>query len=264
MKRAAVAKTCRGLTLVALSCQILATTARATAVVAIRTPEAIGIAADSRLTVKGGTVPVNDHPECKVGEEENVLFALAGFVADPDRSFDLRRVIRSALADVGNEPIDPVERVARATGEALSGELLQLRTKAPTLYERFIAGNNGPLAKVLLAYFHENTPRLVVISFSRTNGGGEDEIRILRRSCPGECNPDGISAMYLADGKRVEQALRSEKILREKPEGSATLVVERMIEMKTEGVGGPVDQVRLDRNGITWIARKPSCSDDQH
>ncbi len=169
-------------------------------------------------------------------------------------------MIRTALADAGNGPDDPAERVARAAVDALSRELSELREKAPTLYERFIAGNNGPLAKVLLAYFHENTPRLVVISFSRTNGSGEDEISVLRRSCPGECNQEGISAMFLADGKQAAPALRSEKILREKPEESAAHVVERLIVMGTPGVGGPVDRVRLDRKGITWIERKPSCA----
>ncbi len=67
--------------LVTLCCQLHAASAKATAIVAIRTPEAIGVAADSRLTVKGNSVPVTDRPECKVGEERNVLFALAGFAA---------------------------------------------------------------------------------------------------------------------------------------------------------------------------------------
>lgn len=259
MKRTAIAKTCRGLTLVALSCQLFATTAGATAIVAIRTPDAIGIAADSRLTVKGNTVPLADHPECKIGEVGDILFALAGFAADPDRRFDLRLVIRSALVDAGNEPGDPVERVARAAGDALSGELAELREKAPTLYDRFIAGRNGPLAKVMLAFYEDDTPHVVILAFSRIDQDGRDGIGILRRGCPGECNPDKVNALFLADGRQAQQALGTVKIPADKPERAATLMVERLIEMGTAGVGGPVDQVRLDRDGITWIKRNPSC-----
>jgi len=234
-------------------------TAGATAIVAVRTPEAIGIAADSLVTVKGSSKPLTGQTECKIGEEGDVIFALAGLAADPDRSFDLRRVIRSALADGGPTAAD---RVASATSTALKTELTELRDKPPALFDRFIAGRSGPLARVLLAAFSGETPWIEVFTFTGGNRDGQTSVEVLRQRCPGACNPEKVIAVYLADGSPIEQALRSEKLAQERPEQAAGLLVKRVIEAGTPGVGPPVDVVRIDRDGISWIARKPSCCDD--
>jgi len=255
---------CYGRLLLILTvCLILASplVVNATAIVALRTPEAIGIAADSLVTVKGGSIPAQNKAKCKIMEEGGVIFTLAGFAADPDRSFDLRHVIASALSE--EKTGAPAKQVADAASRALKTELDELRASAPALLERFISIRRRELARVLLASFSENIPRMEVLSFTVVEKNGQSLIEVSRQSCPGNCNPEKINAAYLADGRPIEKALASEKIPENKPEQAAEILVRRVIEAGTPGVEPPVDVVRIDRSGISWIARKPICVDVQ-
>jgi len=235
--------------------------ADATAIVAVRSPEGIVIAADSLMTVKTtqGSVSMG---ECKIRRTGEVFYALAGLSRDPERGFDVWQLTGDSLA--GLERLETAaDRVAAAVESGLRRELQRVRSEAPELYNAHLGRRSDPLVRLLLAAVEEGTPRLIFLGFrQKTVQDGEPAIIVERRSCPGDCKADGVSLFFLGEHEAMDACLKREKVNWREPAETARLLLEEEIRARTPGVGPPVDLLRIDREGAVWIARKARCAED--
>ncbi|HEX9022649.1 MAG TPA: hypothetical protein VF799_02305 [Geobacteraceae bacterium] len=240
-------------------CLTAAIPASATSVVCIRTPEAIAVAADSRLASRGDDSQKKVEKDCKIVQAGDSFFSMTGFVKDPLRPYDAVRIVREALLR-NVPPHGPEAALTGAIETALREELQRLRAEAPDLYLRFIKGQTGTLLKVLLAGFEGGTPKMVLLGFrERVSPAGEINIAVERESCPGTCDPRGVNALVLGDRRPIDSFLRGGKIDFRTPEKAASFMVQLVIDANTPDVGPPVDVLRIDGGGARWIEKKEEC-----
>jgi hypothetical protein len=235
--------------------------ASATSIVCIRTADAIAIAADSELAVKGGDNPGKPCRERKIIQERGVFFSMTGFVKDPARPYDAVRIVSEALKR-DEDFAGSASSVAEAVKEGLRDEVAKLRAEAPGLYEKFISAERGTLVEILLACFEEGTPKMALLGFKQVSSpSGELAITVERVACPGNCNPQGVNAFFLGDRRPIDAFLKSGKADWRSPEKAAKTLVDAVIDARTPNVGPPVDVLRIDKEGARWIERKTECPD---
>ncbi|HTP64327.1 MAG TPA: hypothetical protein VMJ66_02970 [Geobacteraceae bacterium] len=236
--------------------------AHATSVVCIRFPDSMGIAADSRFTVRGGAVR-NDKPpgECKIIRAGKLLFSMTGFVKDPARSYDAGQSVTRALEGSENFQV-ATAAVTDMVTLALKKEVVRLRAEEPKLYEHFIETERGSLLEVLLVGFEEGTPKGALLGFkTASSSAGDLNVAVDRVTCPGNCDQRGVTMFVLGDRRPIDAFLKSGKasFQGKGPEEIAKQLVDIVIAAHTPDVGPPVDVLRMDKDGATWIDRKEEC-----
>lgn len=231
----------------------------ATSLVCLRSPDAIVLAADSRMTVRNSAGESYSR-ECKIHREGDIVFALVGFYKDPVQRYDLRELVASAIGK-GMTLADATDAVTKTVSEALRAELLRLRSESPGLYAKHIEGKTGPLVEILLARYEESVPKVALIGL-RPSGlpSGNIALHGDLTVCPGECSAKSITAFFLTDRTAIDAYLgKGGKLDWVSPANAAKKMVELVIEADTPGVGPPVDVLRIDGKGMTWVERKPEC-----
>lgn len=214
------------------------------------------------MTIKTTAGSESSGRECKIFKSGDIFFALAGFYKDPSRGFDLRRLI----VDKINKDMtlsDATDAVANAITSSLYDELSKLKSESPELFNKYVKGKVDPLVKVLLVRYEDHVPKVALIGLKEIlSPSGQISVHSERTVCPGSCNAQGISALFLTDTRAIDDyKKKGGKLDWFSPEKTAEFLVDLVIEAHTPGVGPPVDVLRIDGNGAEWVARKPECPD---
>lgn len=227
---------------------------QATTIVAIRTPEVFIIAADSAATFKGGGKPTTERSVSKIFQRCGVLYAMSGLTKDPNRGFDPKSIISASLS-VSQSLHSTVANLEAILSESLREELLKLQKEEPVLFRDAVEGPDGGTS-VLLASFEKGETVAIGIQFrAEIDSYGKLVIRTNRLSCPGDCQ-DGTYTFFLGNRMAIDKYVTEHgRYFSMPPEKAATFMVQLEIDAGTLGVGPPIEVVRLDKDGITWLSR---------
>lgn len=236
------------------------TVASATSIVAVRTPTAVVIAADSLLTIRGGEKPLSAKV-CKIFQGGRFFFTLSGFYKDPDRDFDISALIPTLL-DQEQSLVEAANAVTSRVAASLQTEMLRLRAEAPVIFTRNFPGEGQVVLKLLYAGFDDDQPVTLLQTFRYTmTHPGDVAVSSEKVSCPGECNPAVANFYFLTERAAIDEYLATKEPLRLSPEETARLFVDLEVKSGAADTGPPVDVLRIDRSGGVWIARKEECPD---
>lgn len=239
---------------------LLAAHANATTIVAVKTPTAIVIGADSKVTDTFGNAAAGQ--ACKIIQAGNLFFAYEGLVRDRRTGFDVATIASRALLFKPNA--SAAERVSILTGfitAQLFVELPDLKQQDPDTYREKVEGGQTFL-KILVAGFEGAQPLLFVRQFRavpvnrRTIGVGVVPDDCLK-DCAGAAVVRSLGETAAIDGLPEETSGFWEQGI----VAGVRRLIETEIAARGEYVGPPVDILRIDQRGAQWIQRKALCND---
>jgi len=232
--------------------------AHATTIVGIRTPEQVVIAADSLATVRGYRIE-STQPVCKIFTVKGTAFAIAGFVKDPVWNFDAEHLTADSLQRQ-NRLTDNANDLEERLTASLGSYLERLKKGNPYLYGKVLEGQDGNITSILLTAYEGDQPVAIGMSFRGSEEtGGRVRITGTRVACPGDC-PDGVMYFFLGERHPIERYISEHGRDRLLPASSgAPFSVQLVIDGGSKQVGPPIDVIVIDRQGVSWPARKEGC-----
>jgi len=231
-----------------------------TTILAVRTAELFTIAADGKGTFRAGGKLTSRRSVRKIFQQGGVLYAISGLTKDPSRGFDPAATIAAHLV-VPQDLRKTANDVELLLSNAIEAELAKLRVEEPALFKEAVEGEDRGTS-ILLARWENGEPAAIGIHFvAELDVQGKLTIQTRRLACPGDC-PNGTFTWFLGHRKAIDKYVAEQgKHLQMSPEDGVRFFVQLEIDAGTPGVGPPIDVVRLDRHGITWLSG-PSGKDD--
>ncbi len=228
---------------------------QATAIVAALFPDAIYIAADSRLTSTASTGLATASDGCKIFRTPGAAFAAAALSSDSRTGFDFAAIANDALAMASGPLSARISVVERALASPMKKTADAIHQDFPEAYEAF---RKGRFAQAVFATWENDRPVLIEDNWNITTDG---EIREERSPVN-----DDKNLVILGSG--------SEAILRyvdRNPDWwmfPAAEALERLIEaaIRDAGtaaqpdVGGEISILMIDAQGQRWI-RPGNCAE---
>jgi len=210
-----------------------------TSIAFVRTDMEIVIAADSRSTDSEG----NKQPDaCKIRNAGQMYFTIVGmttwqgvdFEALAERSIQSTGTLDSRITSFVKEMMPLLDHV--------------LESDLPA---RKIATKQGSIMSIVVYGKDAGTLVADVIKFGVTS----DARHVLprRRTCPGEC-PDGRLPVFAPEGVLDSSVPNLSAVWR---------FVQKEINKQKPDIGGPIQIMRIDRNGKSQWIRKPAVCKDQ-
>ena len=226
-----------------------------TTIVAVRTPEVFAMAADGEGTFKGRGMPTTSRLVSKIFQKAGLLYAISGLTKDANRGFDPAAAIASFIS-VPQPLRKTANDLERILSNSLRNELTTLRAEEPALFRHAVEGDSRGTS-ILLACWENEEPLAIAIHFLGVlDEEGKLTIRTTRLACPGDC-PNGTFTFFLGHHTAIDKyASERGNRIPMSPEESVRFFVQLEIDAGTPGVGLPIDIVRLDRNGISWLSGK--------
>jgi hypothetical protein len=232
--------------------------AHATTIAGIRTPAQVVIAADSLGTARGYRIE-STQPVCKIFTVKDTAFAIAGLVKDPAWNFDAENLAADSIRRQNRLTETANDLSVRLT--AMLGSFLErLKKGNPYLYGKLLEEQDGTITSILLAAYEGDQPVAIGMSFRASKEtGGRVRITATRVSCPGDC-PDGVMYFFLGERRPIDRYLAEHGRDRLLPASSgAPFLVQLVIDGESKLVGPPIDVMVIDRQGVSWPARKEGC-----
>jgi len=231
-----------------------------TSIVGVRTPDAVVIAADSLLTIRGGEKPVTEKA-CKIFRAGSAFFALTGFYRDPVRDFDISRLLPGLI-----DPRLPLVAAAGAASggisQALHHELVRLRGEAPGAFGRYFHDTGKNIVRILFVGYENDQPVSLLQTYRyAVTPSGDIAVSSESVACPGGCDATTATFFFLTDRKPIDAYLATGDVGSMSPEEAARFFVDLVVRARTPDTGPPIDVVRIDMNGPVWITRKAECPD---
>jgi hypothetical protein len=245
-----------------------------TIVVVAQAKNYVIFAADSRVGASNGTAVASvDDTYCKIGPlHGNTLFAAAGIVTDPARSWAADTEMDTVLVEIFHG-----ERMGSADGESALGRWAEAMTRRLFTLPRnqllaYTKSNDGVAATGVLAGSDKDGSTWVHvsrISFDSARGLSHQESNMawsgsttryfgLGQSEIAVEFDHGSSARALDERARwKEMNLSGPDFDRFKARRLVELTIQHL--PNKSDVGGPVDEIELDANGYHWIQVKPHC-----
>jgi hypothetical protein len=240
-----------------LLCPLAAVQAN-TAIVGIRTPEAVVVAADSKATFQG--VSTFTRTVCKIYQAESLFIAVSGLANDLRRGFSAPRSVAAGLAAGGTFQ----QRVGAAEAHLLSAmtaELRQLKAEDPRRYEQALDVPAGQVVAVLVFGLEGTVPVVAGFGLKPSNTQAASvRLESVRLACPDGCAA-GTSIFFLGHRAAIDR-------FRDAPSGDpppaapeemAKFFVELEVADRPDDVGAPVDVLVVDRAGARWLPPRPGC-----
>jgi hypothetical protein len=222
----------------------------ATAIVAAIFPDAIYIAADSRLTRTANSSSAASSAEgCKIVQTPAAAFAVAALASDSSTGFDFRAIASKALASSSG----PLSVRIGAVEQALTPKLKQaadaVKADFPDVYETFRMGHLG---QAVFAGWEAGHPVLIEDDWNITDDGrikqerfpATDEMNLIILGSGGDAilryvsdNPDWwMSPAPAALEQLIRAAIRDAETTH------------------SADVGGPVSVLMIDAQGQRWVS----------
>ena len=231
---------------------------RATTIVVVRTPVDVSIAAGILGTFLGPEGPENGRSVCKIYQLGDVFLGATGLDNDPATCFSVSQIVSEAIRA---KPAF-IEKMSAATSALMPKLLSEANTLRQTRPAAFAALGNQPNGGVaiILVGTEDGIPVAVGQRFGvSVDAGGTTRVSPEElQCCPGADCPHGVYTFVL--GKR--EAIDEYHTVRRTIVDSADLarrLVQREVEAHAEGVGGPIDALRITARQQQWIREKPGC-----
>ncbi|MFZ0639106.1 MAG: hypothetical protein WA020_02985 [Candidatus Acidiferrales bacterium] len=224
----------------------------ATTIIAVRTAEFVIIATDSKATYLGQAGPPT---VCKIYNNRQFYFAAAGLDHDARRNFYVKNIVAQSLLPSANFD-DQVARVENAVSQSLMTELNRLQREDPGTYA-FTMHSSREVVSLVLAQYQDGVPHLAARGFGWI-ANPAPAIKIDRVTCPGDCS-DGRELVSLGEKAAAEKFMRENTGEDFDLPALATKLVQLEIENSPGDVGPPINEVRLNKDGVTWISNGAGC-----
>ena len=221
--------------------------ALATTIVVIRGHNEVVLATDSKATYEGGDAPENASCVCKIYGDGELFFAVSGLVADPENKFNVPEIV----ADAARGPSTVAEKVKAIEDRikaALLTEVPAVKERDPDLYGKLVSGQG--IISLVLVGAEKNVPFVKGIMFTVNS--------VTENSCPGNCL-FGVKTLWLGQSEAIAKHMEAHRVPHKPFADFARSLVQLEIDAKAEGVGGPIDILRITPNGTEWIQRKSDC-----
>jgi len=226
-----------------------------TSIIVVRTPSVVYLGADSKMIMEGQ--PLADRKVCKIYQADELFFAVAGFAGDRRRGFNVPEIVARAVRN-GSTNRERVKQSEEAIAEQLTAELVRLQEEDSAAYQKMVKTEGGMILSLAFAGFEEGATFVIISQF----GARDDHppsVRVQRDSCPGDC-PFGVKTFFLGSYKAIARYI-SEKTGEGDMEPIAAIryLIELEIRNNPQEVEGPVDILRIGRQGPEWIQKKKEC-----
>jgi hypothetical protein len=219
--------------------------------VAVRTPQAVSISADSKAHYSGGATG----NVCKIYRAGRLYFAIAGLDHDQRRGFYPARTVAASFEESATFS-HAVEKVKQLLKGQMKAELKSLKTNDKSEYA--YAVKSGEPLSLVFAEVRDGIPYLGGFGFKVS--GANSKLTDTQIVCPGDC-PDGEYLLHLgASGALVERIQNYKRSGQTASEDELTrLLVQSEIEVAPTDVGPPIVTLHLDVNGATWVSNDSGC-----
>jgi len=237
--------------------------AAATAIVVVKIPTGVFIGADSKEVLRG-TGADQTSSACKIRQVGDIFVASSGtyrtyFASEPVQ-FDAFTIARDSLKGPGTIE----ERVAafeKQVQPALSAAMQDMHDRLPADYSKYIEGKAA--LEVAFVGIEKGSSVVLVRQFmASASTSGKVSIATHPDDCPGDC-PGGNLAAFL--GLNEEMAAYADAHAHEIWKADIPQAIEQLIRLEIvkypKFVGEPIDVLRVDNNGATWVQRNPQCPD---
>lgn len=226
-----------------------------TSIIVVRTPQVVYLGADSKTITEGQ--PGTDRKVCKIYQADELFFAVAGFAGDRGRGFNVPEIVARAVRN-GFTIRERVKRSEEAIVEQLTAELVRLKNEASTTYEKVVKGGGGTVLALAFAGYEERATFVIISQFA-TRDDDPPSVLVKRDSCPGNC-PLGVKTFFLGSYKAIARYIAGKTGEGDmEPIEAIRYLIELEMKENPQGVGGPVDILRIDRQGPEWIQKKEEC-----
>jgi len=198
-------------------------------------------------------------PVCKIFTVGDTAFAIGGLAKDPAWNFDAENLTAESLRRKNRLTETANDLTERLTG-MLGSYLERLKQGNPSLYAKSLEWENGTITSILLAAYEGDQPVAIGMGFRASEEpGGRVRITATRVTCPGDC-PNGVMYFFLGERRPIDRYIAEHGKDRLLPAGSgAPFLVQLVIDGGSNHVGPPIDVVVIDRQGVSWPARKEGC-----
>jgi len=226
-----------------------------TAFALLRTPEAIYVAADSKLSwfdttgARGST--------CKIRRVGSTWYVMGGIYQYTSTGYNAPALATLALRRAGTIAEKAREFESRVTPEV--EKLLDRLSDETGESQDWEEVSSIPLTLFIFG-FEGGGPTVSSREFARvTTAGGAPTISIHRR----DYGPNTRETVWLASPSSLAGGFVAEVPAWQSMEPSAMVkaFVEYAIRKRPKSTGGSIDVIRLDRAGHTWLRRKTDCMD---
>jgi hypothetical protein len=226
-----------------------------TSIIVVRTPSVVYLGADSKTIIEGQ--PVTDRKTCKIHQAGELFFAVAGFASDRRRGFNVPEIVARAAKN-GSTIREMVKRSEEAMVERLRAELVRLKNETPAVYEKVVREEGGTVLALAFAGYEEGAT-LVIISQFGARDGNPPSVSVKHDSCPGNCS-FGVKTFFLGSYKAIARYIAGKTGEGDmEPVEAIRYLIELEIQENPQQVSGPVDILRIDRQGPEWIQKKDEC-----
>ena len=230
--------------------------ARATTIVVIRTHKEVVLATDSKATYEGGDAPENAGPVSKIYGMGDLFFAVSGLAEDPETKFTVPGIVAEASRGLSTVA-EKVKAIEARLETALVTEVPKVRERDPDLYQKLVSGKWDVLSLVVVG-LEKGVPFARGMAFSLNSSPDGLRASLKENSCPGDCL-FGVKTLWLGQSDEIAKYMEGRRSPRKPVADFARFLIQLEIDAKAEGVGGPIDIVRITSTGAEWVQRKPDC-----
>ena len=231
-------------------------TARATSIVAVRTPIDVSIAADSC-----GTFGADDHEcrnVCKIYKVGDYFLGVAGMDKDNPRNFSIAQIFMDGAVGQGTVK----QKIAVAENALTSGirdEAAWLKGNSPKDFAK-ITNPNAPAVSIVVIGIDDGVPFAMQRDFRIVIDSGSIRVDIPKRTgCPGRDCPTGLKGFFLGQIDAITRVV-SDGFRISDSSSTARSLVQLEVSARAEGVGPPIDVLRLTAKGVEGN-QKSGCPD---
>jgi hypothetical protein len=229
-----------------------------TAIFAIRTPDEIAVAADSReIGARGLPAPTR---VCKIRQiDRNIFLTAYGLYEETQSEYNLWKIIQQAGKGFNtvSSMADSFEAYLRSP---LEKALKQIRMTSPHFYKEKCI-KRPPLGVIFFGIEDE----VLVFRHRKVTvydpASGHIWVNFMREDCPGSGCRDGNMAVAVAEERETESFSRSKKSLdlRAGVVDLARNFVTEVISKDAIQYAAPIDIIYLSKDGAKWIQKKGEC-----
>lgn len=247
-----------------------------TTVVVRRTPSQIVVGADSLVTTRQESTNARERHRiittqsyaCKIVVVQNKAFAYVGWVGGPTAGYvDVNGIGIKSLETTPNI-IEAADSFSAMITEPLKKSLEWARLNRIEDYRlSTIDAGTGGTKTSLAAFFlavENGIPTLAHRGFKVINAESEPvQLVPVNDNCPSEACPHNFDVTGMAGHyDEIKEYKTNKPFWRENGNvGGVRLLIEKM-EQSSELVGGPIDILRITKDGACWVQHKKDCNAD--
>lgn len=240
----------------AISLSFAQTTFAQTTIVIARVSDFVLIGADSKLSYGESSIPSETF--CKIGQSEDVFFAIAGTLKNDAIGWSVKESAIRASKTEGSL-LDKVAAFERQVIPPLTQTLEMVKKDRPSFYEKKYNSGDKVALSIVFVRFEKGIPVILIREFQSLS---PTSINIIRTACPGNCN-EKVQFYYLGQSDAIKHFVdKNPPSLT--PHNIASFVnklVEVEIEDRPNEVGPPIDILRVEKDSARWIQKKNECPD---